>query len=285
MIRIGFLGPEGTFSHQAAHCWLGILKEPPYLMEGVTGIPQLFHELEGDRLDQIVVPVENSIEGAVNITQDYLIRSDKLSILGEASLHIEHCLATKEPIKFIEIKAVYSHPQALAQCHHYLQNNLKHAALLQTTSTAEAARIVAEGPPGAAAITSRDGAKKYNLTIQAARIQDFSENKTRFWVLGKETQAMTVALRENCYPKKTSIVVALPYNRPGSLYEVLKEFADRHLDLTRIESRPTKKELGEYLFIIDFLGDRQEPLVLDTLTKLQSKAAMLKVLGSYPVIT
>ncbi|NLC76567.1 MAG: prephenate dehydratase [Clostridia bacterium] len=284
MIKIGFLGPEGTFSQQAAHCWLGMLRGEPYLVEGKTGIPQLFHELEGELLDQIVVPVENSIEGAVNVTQDYLIRSDQVAILGEISLQIEHQLATKGSIDFSEIKAVYSHPQALAQCHHYLQNNLKHAALFQTSSTAEAARVVAEGPPGLAAITSRDGARKYDLTIQAERIQDFSDNKTRFWVLGKVGTKETAVLREKSYLKKTSIVVALPYNRPGSLYEVLKEFADRHLDLTRIESRPTKKELGEYLFIIDFLGHCQDPVVRDTLTKLQSKAAMLKILGSYPVI-
>ncbi|NLL19606.1 MAG: prephenate dehydratase [Clostridia bacterium] len=284
MLKLGYLGPEGTFSEKAAHIWLHWVRGTSWLGEGRTGIPQLFHELEAGELHQIVVPVENSIEGAVNVTQDYLIRIEDIEILGEISLSIEHYLATSQRIPLSEISAVYSHPQALSQCHEYLQNNLKHASLLQATSTAEAARLVAQNAPGIAAVTSKDAVIKYGLTVLAEKIQDFSDNKTRFWVLGKKEGKEAIPKNNNS-SLKTSIVVALPYNRPGSLYEILKGFADANLDLTRIESRPTKKELGEYLFIIDFWGHLQDKTVLDTLTKLKTKAAMLKILGSYPIIT
>lgn len=285
MVKLGYLGPKGTFSEKAAQNWLQWNQGTSLLGEGRASIPQLFHELEAGELDQIVVPIENSIEGAVNVTQDYLIRIQDIEIFGEISLSIGHYLVAGQQIPLSAINTVYSHPQALSQCHEYLHNNLKHAALLQTTSTAEAARIVAQSPPGIAAVTSLEAAVSYGLTVVAEKIQDFSGNKTRFWVLGKKTNEREAIPLNNHFPVKTSIVVALPYNRPGSLYEILKGFADSNLDLTRIESRPTKKELGEYLFIIDFWGDRRVQVVDDTLNNLQSKAAMLKVLGSYPVIT
>jgi prephenate dehydratase len=284
MLKLGYLGPEGTFSEKAAQIWLQWLRGTFWLGEGRPGIPQLFHELEAGELHQIVVPVENSIEGAVNVTQDYIIRIEDIEILGEISLSIEHYLATNQQIPLSAISTVYSHPQALSQCHEYLQNNLKHASLLQTTSTAEAARLVAQNAPGVAAVTSWDAVVKYGLTVLAEKIQDFSDNKTRFWVLGKKTGKEATPKNDNAL-LKTSIVVAVPYNRPGSLYEILKGFADANIDLTRIESRPTKKELGEYLFIIDFWGHRKDKIVHDTLTKLKTKAAMLKILGSYPIIT
>lgn len=285
MVKLGYLGPEGTFSEKAAHNWLRWTGSTSWLVERRASIPQLFHQLEEGELHQIVVPIENSIEGAVNVTQDYLIRIQDIEILGEISLNIEHYLVTKEQIPLPAINAVYSHPQALSQCHEFLHNNLKHAALLQTTSTAEAAKIVAQSPPGIAAVTSLEAAATYGLKIAAEKIQDFSGNKTRFLALTIKAVEKEAMPKQEQFPVKTSLVVALPYNRPGSLYEILKGFADANLDLTRIESRPTKKELGEYLFMIDFWGHRQDPLVFDTLKKLRSKAAMLKVLGSYPVIT
>lgn len=282
MIKIGYLGPEGTFSEKAAQKWQMFL-QMPHRLEGKESIPQLFRDLENKVLNQIVVPVENSIEGSVTVTQDYLISLQEVNVLGEISLSIEHYLVTNGTNSLQKIIGVYSHPQALAQCHRFLEQHLKHARLFQTTSTAEAARIVSETKEPIAAITSLDAAIKYNLTVLAQKIQDFNGNKTRFWALG-DANIRPQETIEGSFVAKTSIVVALPYNRPGGLYEILKEFAEVSLDLTRIESRPTKKELGEYLFIIDFIGHLQEEAVIKTFAKLRAKGVMIKILGSFPVI-
>lgn len=282
MIKIGYLGPEGTFSEKAAQKWQQFL-QVPHQLEGKESIPQLFRDLESKNLTQIIVPVENSIEGSVTVTQDYLISLQGVNVLGEISLSIEHYLVTNGPISLQEIAGVYSHPQALAQCHRFLEQHLKHAKLFQTASTAEAARMVCESNKSIAAITSLDAANKYNLTVLAEKIQDFNGNKTRFWALGELMSQPRKAV-DGSLIAKTSIVVALPYNRPGNLYEILKEFAEVSLDLTRIESRPTKKELGEYLFIIDFIGHLQEEAVISAFAKLKAKGVMIKILGSFPVI-
>lgn len=283
MIKIGYLGPEGTFSEKAAQIWQNFLLGP-HQMEGKESIPQLFRDLETKNLTQIVVPVENSIEGSVTVTQDYLISLQDVRVLGEISLSIEHYLVTNGTVPIREIAGVYSHPQALAQCHGYLEQHLKHAKLFQTASTAEAARIVSEAQEPVAAITSLDAAIKYNLTVLAEKIQDFDGNKTRFWALGQLDCPPPMAVGDSLIAK-TSIVVALPYNRPGGLYEILKEFAEVSLDLTRIESRPTKKELGEYLFIIDFIGHLKEEAVIRAFAKLKDKGVMIKILGSFPLIS
>ncbi|HHW07351.1 MAG TPA: prephenate dehydratase [Clostridia bacterium] len=283
MIKIGYLGPEGTFSEKAARMWLQCVSTP-HRLEAKENLPQLFRDLENGQLAQIIVPVENSIEGAVTVTQDYLISLPGIKVLGEISLAVEHYLVAKTLLPLADITAVYSHPQALAQCHRFLERHLGKAKLVQTTSTAEAARLVSEAAEPIAAVTSADAAAKYHLAVLAERIQDFHGNKTRFWAVGlPETCTINIS-KEHC-DFKTSIVVALPYNRPGGLHMILTEFAAASLDLTRIESRPTKKELGEYLFIIDFLGHVHEETVAKTFNKLQSKDVMIKVLGSFPVLT
>jgi len=284
MIKIGYLGPEGTFSEKAAKRWLRHISVP-HRLEGKENLPQLFRDLESGKLAQIVVPVENSIEGSVSVTQDYLISLPSIRVLGEISLAIEHYLVAKTPLLLEDIAAVYSHPQALAQCHRFLERHLPEAKLVQTTSTAEAARLVREARGPIAAVTSVEAATKYRLVVLAEKIQDFNGNKTRFWALGSPESDTIEINSDNRCTWKTSIVVALPYNRPGGLHMILTEFADASLDLTRIESRPTKKELGEYLFIIDFIGHVQDDTVATVLDKLRAKDVMIKMLGSFPVLT
>lgn len=283
MIRIGYLGPEGTFSEKAAQTWRRYVPGPSFL-EGKENLPQLFRDLESGKLAQIIVPVENSIEGSVTVTQDYLISIPGIRVLGEISVAVEHYLVAKTVMPLPEITAVYSHPQALAQCHRFLEQHLPAAQLVQTASTAEAARLVSEEGRFIAAITSLEAAAKYHLAVLAERIQDFDGNKTRFWALGPADRAAFPIFDKDRCPWKTSIVVALPYNRPGGLHMILTEFANASLDLTRIESRPTKKELGEYLFIIDFLGHAREETVAGVFENLRAKQVMIKVLGSFPVL-
>lgn len=282
MFKIGYLGPEGTFSEKATSLWMSMQQESAFSTINMDSIPQLFHELEDGALEQIVVPIENSIEGAVNITQDYLITADEIVILGEICLQIEHYLVAKTEKRLEDVSAIYSHPQALSQCHLYLQKNLSHAKLHQTGSTAEAAQIAWEKGSGVAAISSWEAAIKYGLNILGEKIHDFDGNKTRFLVLSKgKTDLKPKLTKQNI--QKTSLLVALPHNRPGGLYGILKEFAEAGINLARIESRPTKIELGEYLFIIDFIGCWDDEQAKDVLGKLREKAAMLKILGSYPV--
>ncbi|MGI6552774.1 MAG: prephenate dehydratase [Bacillota bacterium] len=246
-------------------------------------ISQLFKDLSSGQLQAIIVPVENSTEGAVNASLDLLASMPDLAVRGEINLPVEHCLLVAQPIKMEEILEVYSHPQALAQCYHYLQKQLKNASFRQTASTAEAASIVSEKKGEIAAISSQEAADKYNLLIIARGIQDHQGNKTKFWILTKKEIWADGSLEITSSLYKTSIITALPYNKPGGLYEVLREFALAQIDLTRIESRPTKKELGEYLFFIDFAGKATEPTISLVLNKLQQKTVMLKILGSYPV--
>ncbi|WP_227766145.1 prephenate dehydratase [Zhaonella formicivorans] len=272
-IKVGYLGPEGTFTEQAAKKWADQSLEKPAQLFPVSNIPQLVHNVCDGEFVYGVLPVENSIEGTVNLTVDTLIKA-KAVIIGEVITEIEHCLVLKKGASH-KIQVVFSHPQALAQCYDYLSREFAGVNLVQVASTAEAARMVAEGPPGWAAVCSKHAAMSYGLDILAAGIQDYLENKTRFLVIGK-----------NIAPPsgfdKTSLVIALPQNRPGGLYRVLKEFADAEINLTKIESRPTKKELGEYLFWIDCEGHIEDDKLKKVLKQLSTQAALLTILGSYP---
>jgi len=192
--------------------------------------------------------VENSIEGTVGLSLDYLKNFPNLYIIGEVVLPIRHCIAVKnmKNFDFTEIKYIYSHSQALGQCREFLEINFPGCELRQTSSTAEAASIVASGLSGqAAAICSPFAAEKYGLTIIASDIQDYPNNKTRFFVVEKKP----LKFLNDKGPGKTSMVFSLPEDSPGSLYMVLKYFAEEKINLTKIESRPAKKELGHYFSI------------------------------------
>lgn len=271
-IKIGYLGPAGTFTEQAAKKWGDRLGLATQLMP-LPSIPQLVRGVLQGNLTYAVLPMENSIEGTVNLTIDTLIKTD-INIVGEIVVKIQHCLVVKDN-PALTIEKIFSHPQALAQCYDYLMKNFPHAELVETASTAQAAQIVADGPPHWAAICSGHAAQEYGLKIWAQGIQEHSGNKTRFLVVGCES--LPASGRD-----KTSMIVALHENRPGGLYKILKLFADANINLTKIESRPTKKELGEYLFWIDCEGHRDVQPLQGVIQELSSQVALLKILGSYP---
>jgi prephenate dehydratase len=216
------------------------------------------------------VPVENSLEGAVTAVMDLLLRLDVV-IVGEVNLPIRHCLIGQGGG---EIKVILSHPQALAQCRQYLHEHYPEAEIRTTGSTSHAARLAQEFSE-MAAIAGQDAADRYGLAILAREIQDAGDNTTRFIVVARE--GVKASGRD-----KTSLVIYLDRDRPGALYSILEEFARRNINLTRIESRPSRKGLGDYYFYIDLEGHMQDQEVGEAVAAARDKAAMVKVLGSYP---
>jgi prephenate dehydratase len=226
--------------------------------------------VEEKAVDVGVVPLENSLEGAVGLTMDSLLHL-QVSIIGEVNLPIRNCLLGKGGS---EIKVILSHPQALAQCRHYIRDHYPSAEVRTTGSTSHAAKLAQEFPE-MAAIAGAGAAEKYGLLVLARDIQDAVENVTRFAVVGDEMMPATGR-------DKTSLVIYLAKDRPGALYEILREFAGRGINLTRIESRPSRRGLGDYYFYIDLEGHVSDRPVEEALWGIEKKASMVKVLGSYP---
>lgn len=270
--KIGYLGPEGTFSEEA------VLR---YVESGGEGIPvpypslvEIFAAISRGELDEGVVPLENSCEGPVNMILDLLAGDFRGKIKGEIILPVYQNLLVKGGTTGDSLAGIISHPQALAQCREFIRKRFPGLPLVESSSTAEAARRVAEMDEPWGAISNEKAASSYGLTVLEEKINDQNGNVTRFIVIGREESP----LREPC---KTSIVVSVT-DRPGALYHILKEFALRNINLTRIESRPAKKRLGDYLFFIDFLGHTGAPAVLESLRAVANLAADFKNLGSYP---
>ena len=219
-----------------------------------------------------LVPVENSIEGTVNVTLDMLANEVNLFIQGELVLEIKHCLLTLEGDKE-KIRFIYSHPQALAQCRRFLLDNFPNASCIPMESTAQAALLVKESAGGGAALGSLSAAREYGLDVKNSDASDFPGNKTRFLVVGKKSFSFKT-------PEKSSLCLAVNENIPGVLHEILGEFAREQIDLTKIESRPTKRELGDYLFFLDcradLLGEKK-----DVVERLKKICRIVKVLGCY----
>ena len=270
-VRIAYLGPESTFTHQA------VLKKFGKSVRcfPCTNISDVFAEVERGRSDYGVVPVENSTEGAVNYTLDMFIESN-LKICAELYLPINHhLLSNAATLK--KINQIYSIPQALAQCRLWLESNLPGARLMPTSSTAEAARHVAEHPQfknEIACIASSLAAKEYRLKVIAPSIEDNANNTTRFIVIA----------RADCKPTgkdRTSIVFAVQ-DRVGALHDILVHFQKANMNLTKIESRPSKKKVWSYFFFVDFEGHSKEPRIEQALKNLEKHCTLFKVLGSYP---
>ncbi|NLW23907.1 MAG: prephenate dehydratase [Clostridia bacterium] len=268
---IGYLGPEGTYSEHAALKFAEKYKITKF--KDFPTIPHVLQAVEHGEITLGIVPVENSIEGTVNITLDMLAHELSLRILGEIVIDIKHCLISKAK-DLSKIHTIYSHPQALAQCRLFLQNHLTQACYLNCNSTAEAALLVKEGQEGLAAICSVWAAEKYQVDIICENISDYSSNQTRFLVVGKNDFC------SNKNRQKTSLCVALAKNRPGGLYDILAEFIPDQIDLSKIESRPAKKELGEYIFFIDCLADLESEYK-HVLNRLKQKCKLVKILGTY----
>jgi chorismate mutase / prephenate dehydratase len=265
--NIAFLGPEATFTHKAAVEHFG--HSASYVAE--LDISSVFREVEKGHADYGVVPIENSTEGMVNNTLDKFVESN-LKICSEIVISVDHHLLSAES-ELSKIKRVYSHPQALAQCRHWLALHLPNAELLHTESTANAAsRIVKE--KGAAAIASNFAGDVYGLNILVRNIQDQQNNYTRFLVLG-DKQA------EPTKKDKTSIAFVTK-DKPGILYHLLQPLSAAKINLTKIESRPLKTKVWEYMFFVDLDGHVKDRKVSRALAQLEKECVRFKVLGSYP---
>ena len=269
--QIGYLGPEGTFSQEAA---LKVVNDQSEI-KPFNNIVNIFEALEKSEIDEAVVPIENSTEGSVLITLDALTHFN-LKIKNEIELPIKHNLLVQKGKTIEDISVICSHQQALAQCRKYINKIDKQVHAMP--STANAARYVSEIST-AAVIGNEILSKKYGLEILDHNIQDYDNNVTRFIILSRKDQEVPTG------NDKTSIVISLDGDKPGGLYEILGEFVKENINLTKIESRPSKKGMGKYLFFIDFQGHRTEEHIAKTLKSVKEKVSMFKILGSYATIT
>lgn len=266
-LRIAYLGPEGTFSQAAAFKHFG---------HAVGNVPcatidEVFRAVETGRADYAVVPVENSSEGAVSRTLDLIVASS-LKICGEVLLPIHQNLLRKSG-GLEGVTKVYSHAQSLAQCQHWLNQNLPQAERIPVSSNAEAARL-ASGEPSSAAIAGEIAAETYGLDITVPRIEDEPNNTTRFLVLADHDASPSGR-------DKTSLVITAA-NVPGAVVKLLQPLADAGVSMTKFESRPARGANWEYLFFVDVEGHREDAVVANVLKEITTRSAMLKVLGSYP---
>lgn len=276
--RIGFLGPFGTFTEQAllTQADLAGCELVPF-----RNVPEVLDAVESGAVDAGFVPIENSIEGLVNFTQDALAFDHNLLIQREVVLDIEHCLLAAPGTTLGDVTTVISIPVATAQCHGYLRRTVPNADVQAANSTAEAARTVGErssrGEKGLAAIAPRNAAKLYGLDVVATGIADHPGNQTRFFLVSSNVIPSATG------HDKTSIVVFQRADEPGSLLSILQEFAARRINLSHLSSRPTKDGgLGDYCFIIYLDGHVSDELVADALRDLHTKQGGVKFLGSYP---
>lgn len=272
MLKLAFLGPAGTFTEEALSRY-PLAKNAQ--LEPYPSIPEVIMAIAEGKVEAGMVPTENSLEGAVNISLDMLVHKVDLQIKYEVVLPIQHNLLVRPGTKVEDVEVLYSHPQALAQCREFITEYLPNALVTPTSSTAEAASLVAENQEKWAAIGTKMAGEIYQLQMLKQSIQDVDDNYTRFLLLAHSDHEPTGR-------DKTSIAFAQDKDRPGGLYSIMEEFALRNINLTRIESRPSRKMLGEYIFFLDFQGHRQEPLFQETLEKIKEKTTFLKILGSYP---
>lgn len=272
-MRIAYLGPPGTFSQQAAVDYAADadLVAFPSITAAATSV------LSGEA-DEAVCPIENSLQGAVTDTLDSLLHEDGLRIRQELTIDIVHDLMVKPGVVLAGVQRVYSHPQALGQCRQYLQQHLPSVELAAALSTAGAVEQAMASEVPAAAIAPGPAAEIYGAQILASGIQDDNSNVTRFVVLAKADHPSTGN-------DLTSVAMAFSQDRPGQLFNVLKDFADRNINLTKIESRPTRLGLGKYYFLVDFEGHRDDPALAEVLKRMQRNASLVKVFGSYPRMT
>lgn len=266
-LSVAFLGPRGTFSEEAAlkHFGSSVRSVP------CASIDEVFREVEASQAGYGVVPVENSTDGAVGRSLDLLLATPA-HICGEVLLAVHQCLMSKAAAG-ASIRKVFAHAQSLAQCHEWLNQNLPAAERVAVVSNAEGARLAA-ADPASASIGSRAAAELYRLDIVAANIEDQPNNTTRFVVIGDHVAAPSGR-------DKTSLATST-LNRPGAMHDLLSPLAQHGVDMTRMESRPSRTGLWEYVFFVDLKGHQQEAHLARALAELRSRASFLKILGSYP---
>ncbi|MGB3655608.1 MAG: prephenate dehydratase [Rivularia sp. (in: cyanobacteria)] len=284
MISIAHLGPSGTYTEQAALyyvSWLTKATNTEAYLCPYSSIFQTLCSVAKGEADLAVVPVENSIQGGVTVTLDTIWQLENLQIQLALVMPITHALISCCQ-DLDNIDTVYSHPQALAQCQKWLETFLPQAQLISTNSTTEALQKL-KNVEAAAAISPHRAAQLYNLPVLANGISDYPENFTRFWVIsqpGNNPNHQTLAATAFY----TSLAFSAPANLPGALVKPLQVFAEQNINLSRIESRPTKRSLGEYLFFIDLEADVSSTKMQSALAKLSHHTEILKIFGSYNIL-
>jgi chorismate mutase/prephenate dehydratase len=269
---VAYLGPEATFTHQAVKRHFGT---SAHAVPCGT-IDAVFHEVERGEAPYGVVPVENSSEGVVNHTLDCFVESP-LKIVAEIVVNVEHCLLAQDGVREADIERVYSHPQALAQCRAWLAANLSQASLIQSASTADAARAAKDDASGGA-VSAELAARMYGLNVLRRNLQDHEDNVTRFFVIGRKHNPLPASSEKE--EVKTSLLLTLP-DKPGALLEILAHFESRDINLCKIESRPTKRKAWDYVFFLDLDGRFDSEPVAEVLAILDKSCELFKVLGSY----
>lgn len=267
-MKIGYLGPKGTFSHEACKNYS---KNNDIQIEFKT-ITETILALENDKVDEVIVPIENSLQGCVTEAIDTLIQNEDIKVKGEILLSINQNLMSNSECELNKIEKVYSHPQALAQCKNYLETNLPNSKIIAVESTSYAAQIVSQSSEKIACIGNSACIEVYNLRLLDKNIQDNSFNKTKFWILGKK--------ETNKNEKHKMSMIFSVKDKPGALYNVLKIFNKHNLNLTKIESRPAKTVFGEYYFWID-VTINNDNMELEAIKEIKEKGIYVRLLGRY----
>jgi prephenate dehydratase len=270
MVRYAFLGPEGTFSEEALLS-LGVEDLAPV---PCTTIDEVFEAVERGQADAGIVPIENSVEGSVPGTLDALAFDTQLEIQSELVLDIHHCLVASPGTTAAQVTQVFAHPQASGQCRRWLARNLPGRTVVAANSNAEAVRSTLSSP-GTAALGPALAADLYGADVLERNVEDYAGNQTRFVVIGRGLCPRTGS-------DKTSLALFLKADKAGALLMILSEFAYAEISLTKIQSRPTKRQLGDYMFFVDFEGHVDDQHVRTALDCLRLKLREVKVLGSYP---
>ena len=268
-MKVGYLGPKGTFSYEACKEYSNSEKE---IIEDKTILDTILALEKGD-VDEVIVPIENSLQGCVTDSIDTLIENEDIKVKGEILLEIKQNLMSNSKYYLEEIKEVFSHPQALAQCKKYLENNMPNTKITAVESTAMAAKIVSQIKEPVACIGNISCLEEYDLNLLKESIQDNIYNKTKFWILGKENNNKIL---EN----KMSMLFSVK-DKPGALYNVLEIFNRYNLNLTKIESRPAKTVLGEYYFLIDVSIVEENRNEDEAIKEIKDKGIFVRVLGKY----
>jgi prephenate dehydratase len=276
-MKVGYLGPKATFTELAVKRVFPELEFEPY-----RTIPECIDAVVEKQVELAVVPVENALEGSVNITLDYLTHEVQIPIIGEITIPIRQHLMVHPSNKedWRNVSKVYSHSHAIAQCHKFLHTQFKGIPFESVSSTAAAAQMVTDHPEmKTAAIANELAANEYGLTIVQRDIHDFDYNHTRFLILsGQKVDFPSISSRGY----KTTLMITLPSDHPGALHQVLSAFAWRKLNMSKIESRPMKTGIGNYFFIIDLEMKLDDVLIPGTVAELEALGCGVKLLGSYP---
>ncbi|MEO1669698.1 MAG: prephenate dehydratase [Cyanobacteria bacterium J06631_2] len=275
-LSLAYLGPTGTNSETAALAyadWLAHDRQVNALLQPYPSIAVAMQSVVEGKVDLAIVPIENSIEGSVTVVLDALWQAANLHVHQELTIPIAHGLLSYAP-SLEKIKTVYSHPQGLAQCQKWLASNLPQAQLMTTKSTTDGIKYL-QNDPTAAAVSAPRAAQLYQVPLLRPDIKDRPDNCTRFWIVSSEVSERGSHL---------SLAFSLPRNAPGALVNALAIFANRNINLSKIESRPTKRSLGEYIFFIDLEGNSHDTQIRDAITDLSDCTEVLKIFGNYNLL-